>query len=472
MKKRNTIAMLAILLLLSISISSCALNAKPIRKPSETAETSEETITSATSAKPSPTQKPTATPKPTTRPTSTSTPTPTLTPTPTIDPSQIEISFGDQNAEKAFLLADVNAKDFYGQPVELKVGQVVWIYTRESKTTDETSRFFLPEAEEIIKEYPSMTVQASNELFFDMSENRYGMTCFSGFPEYELFGTDANLRSNLKRVVEVEPWVQVKKLSVDERYYFRVDWDQDGHEDEIYMELTENRYDSVQSIRVYFRSGIDDGSFIKPISSFSYEKVWKYDHTIWPYAETILLAQKPNDEYIIIVCDEILTLLECSEPDGSLILTYDEEDVFAAYGLDGVFAYEDGMLFNSGSSYFFYGVWTTKEEVRINNDLSVELLSEKRHYLGAWGPYVVSTQDLNIQIKVNSAYVPDILPIGMVIFPEKEILNDQGKGFLYIRLADGREARISAEYERNGDERIALLDGLPDTEAFSFVIGG
>lgn len=473
MRKRNIAAMLALLLVLSMAFSSCALQAKTNQKSSETTEVSEEVPTSVTSVKPTPTPtpRPTATPTPTRKPTPTPTrnPTPTPTPTPTIDSSQAEISFEDQNADKAFLLAAVQVKDFNGNSVELKAGQVVWIYTPESTTTDETSRFFLPDTEEVTEEFPKMTVRASRELFFVMSKNRYGMSCFSGYQEFELFGTWENLDSDLKRVVEVEPWENID-LTSDERYLMRIDWDQDGLNDELYLEC--GRVQSGEFVTLTFKSGKDSSIYRETIQLNS-EEIRKYAHSeVSIYSETLLLAQKQNGDYVLLFCENITSLLDCSEPEGTAAVYFEPDSLFSARGMDDVFGCEGDILYVSGRSSFFSGIWTTKRAVRLNDDWSLKTITDTQCYLNSWGSYTYTLQDVNIEIEGPSGYKAAVLPAGMVVIPEKEVLDFEGKGYLYVRLADGSSARIKAEYKYESEKRVALLDGKPDNELFYYVVGG
>ena len=452
---------------LLLLVSACSLES--VRKESGTEAKGTDTTAAATIATatvtPSPTTKPTATPRPTAKLTEKLTP----TPTPTINPFQAMVSFGTQNAEKAFLFQDVTAKNISGQAVDLKAGQVVWIYTIESPTTDETSLFFLPVGEEVLNESPSMTVSASNELFFDMSENRYGMTCFSGFPEYELFGTDANLRSNLKRVVEVEPWEHITNVSYDERYVMRIDWDRDGINDELFFESIEGEYGD--SVSLTFRSGKDYCSFRKTIQLNSEEIVEYALSDVYIYPETLLLAQKQNGHYVLLICENIATLLDDSEPDGTAAIYYEPDSLFSIRGMDDVFGCEGDVLYVSGRSSFFDGIWTTKRAVRLNDDWSLKSLADTEYYLNSWGSYTYTLQDVNIEIEGTSGYLPTVLSAGMVVIPEKEVFGSDGKGYLYIRLADGSSARIKAEYRYESEKRVALLDGKSDRELFFYIVG-
>jgi hypothetical protein len=67
--------------------------------------------------------------------------------------------------------------------------------------------------------------------------------------------------------------------------------------------------------------------------------------------------------------------------------------------------------------------------------------------------------------------MPAVLSAGMVVIPEKEVLDSDGKGYLYVHLADGSSARIKAEYRYESEERVALLDGRSDRELFFYIVG-
>ncbi len=453
---RKVVKRIGVFCVIGLLLLVAACSVKSVRRESETNLTESEAITAVTTPTPKPTRKPTATP----------------TPISTIAPFQAMYSFGGSEAEKAFLLKDVTAKDMYGKPVDLKAGQVLWIYTDESTTIDEASLFFLPDGEELSEEYPGMTVQASQGLSFDMSENRYGVTCFSGFPEYELFGTWDNMSSDLKQVVEVEPWEHIPKISEDERYMMRVDWDRDGLSDELLFEYHRNRSDNF--ITLTFRSGKDGSSYRETIRLNSEEILEYADSDIYIYPETLILARKENSDYVILICENIATLLDDSEPDGTAAIYYEPDSLFSARGMDGVFGCEDNVLYVSGRSSFFYGTWTTKRAVGLNDDWSLDILTDTEYYLNSWGSYTYTLQDMNIEIEGPSGHTASVLPAGMVIFPEKEVLDSDGKGYLYVRLADGSSARIKAEFRYESEERIALLDGKPDNERelFYYTVGG
>jgi hypothetical protein len=139
--------------------------------------------------------------------------------------------------------------------------------------------------------------------------------------------------------------------------------------------------------------------------------------------------------------------------------------------MDDVFGCEGDVLYVSGRSSFFDGIWTTKRAVRLNDDWSLKSLADTEYYLNSWGSYTYTLQDVNIEIEGTSGYLPTVLSAGMVVIPEKEVFGSDGKGYLYIRLADGSSARIKAEYRYESEKRVALLDGKSDRELFFYIVG-
>lgn len=278
------------------------------------------------------------------------------------------------------------------------------------------------------------------------------------------------MNSRPKNVVEVEAWEHIRNLSGDERYVMHIDWDRDGINDEVFFEY--NRYQYDVFITLTFRSGKDDCSYRETIELNSGEILEYALSDIYIYPETLLLAQKQNGDYVLLICENISTLLDDSEPDGTAAIYYEPDSLFSARGMDNVFGCEDNVLYVSGRSSFFHGVWTTKRAVALNDDWSLKILTDTEYYLNSWNSYTYPLQEVNIEIEGPSGYTPSVLSAGMVIIPEKEVLNSEGKGYLYIYLADGRKARIKAEYRYEPGNRIALLDGRSDREIFFYYIGG
>ncbi|MDD3960087.1 MAG: hypothetical protein PHF65_07850 [Oscillospiraceae bacterium] len=443
-------------------IGSCGLS---IRKNDWSKESSErpEITESMPETDPIPTSA--ASVKPTVKPIPSVTPTPYVlpaTPTPKPTPKPTPLPLNKHSHDIAALLQDVSVTDNEGRVFHLKKGQVIGIFNVNDNKIEETTRFFLGSGVWYI-------VTEDLEIFFERSIGKYGAHCFSGIPEHLLFGTAEIMDSKQKRVVEVEPWIQQINLSSEQRYIMRVDWDRDGVIDELSFELEEYHWYWRTGGGVFlFTNGADGSSVRKEMEELSIED----DSGIDVYAETLLLMQKPNGDYIVVICSDIYDFLEGSGPVGSAVFMFDSEEGFIMEKIEQVIEYKDDVLYTSGTASFFGWNWMTKTAARMNNDLSFDVLSGTEEYLNSWCGFTYTLQEVNIEIEGPSGYTPFVLSAGMVIIPEKEVLNSEGKGYLYVRLADGRKARIKAEFRYESDERIALLDGLPDTEAFSFSMGG
>lgn len=400
--------------------------------------------------------------KPTTQPVPSAMPTPyDLPATPTPKPTPTPLPLYKYSYVMATLLQDVSVTDAEGQVLRLEKGQVIGIFNVNDKIED-TTLFYLG-----FGDWSEVT--EDQEIFFERSIGKYGVNYFSGIPEHLLFGTSEIIDSKKKSIVEVEPWIQQINLSNGQRYVMRVDWDRDGVVDELSYELDEDYWDWTKAGGVFlFTNGADGSSVLKRMEDLSIED----DSGIYVDTETLLLMQKPNGDYIVVICSDIYSFLEGSGPVGSAVFMFDSEKGIIMEKIEQVIEYKDDVLYVSGTGGFFGWNYMTKTAASINNDLSFNLLSGTEEYLNSWCGFTYALADVNIEIEEPSVYTPSVLPKGMAIVPKKVVLDSDGKGYLYVRLADGRKARIKAEYRYESEERIALLDGKPDSELFYYIVGG
>jgi len=435
---------------LLLLVSACSL--KSVRKEAGTAPNGTETTTFATAVTPEPSSRPTATP--TRKPTPTNMPTPTPTPTnmPTPTPEPLEDCF----LQEGFLLKDVPAKNTDGKDVLLKTGSLICIFSRAEKIIDDTSRFFLTDS------YSADHSDISGkEVFFGVSENRLGAVCFSGIPEHELFGNQESVESGKRTVIEVDPGTQVKQISETESYVMRIDWDQDGYEDEVAFEIIE-RYEP--EVMCYFRSG-KDGSSIRTRITPNLDPDY---NDIDVSAETLLLTQKPNGGYVVLLCDDLPAYMPCSLSMETWALSYGEEDVFAKKNISGLFEYQDGVLYQGSEGRFFAWYTKTKTAIQLNDDLSCKYLSGTHYFLNYGDPVTYLLLNMQVQMQKDNRYVVETLPAGTFIIPERMEVNASGESFFYFCLLDGRCARL----QMDSSQETQYFDGEPYYEVFYFMICG
>ena len=437
---------------LLLLVSACSL--KSVRKEAATTPNGTETTAFATAVTPKPTSCPTAAPtkKPTSTPTPKPTPTknPTSTPTPKPDPLQ------DYFLQEGYLLKDVSAKDTDGKDVLLKSGSLICIFSREEYIIDDTSRFFLADY------YSADNSDISEkEVFFEVSENRLGAVCFSGIQEHELFGNEESIESGKRTVIEVEPGTQVKCVSKTERYVMRIDWDQDGYEDEVAFEIIETYEPEVMC---YFRSG-KDGCSIRTRITPNLDPDY-YD--IGVSAETLLLTQKPNGGYVVLLCDDLPAYMSCSFSMETWAVSYGEEDVFAKKDIGGLFEYQDGVLYEGSEGRYFAWYTKTKTAVQLNDDLSCKYLSDTHYFLNYGDPVIYLLQNMQVQIQKDDRYVVETLLAGTFIIPERMEVNTSGEGFFYFSLLDGSCARLQVDDSQDTQ----YFDGKPYYEVLYFISCG
>ena len=441
---------------LLLLVSACSL--KSIRKEAATAPNGTETTAFETTVTPKPTSRPTAKPtqKPTPTPTQKPTPTPTKKPNPVPTPTPTPDPLADYFLQEGFLLKDVSAKDTDGKDVLLKTGTLICIFSREKNIIDDTSRFFLTDS------YSADHSDISGkEVFFEVSENRLGAVCFSGIPEHELFGNQESVESGKRTVIEVDSGTQIKQISETERYVMRIDWDQDGYEDEVTLEVIK-RYEP--EVMCYFKSG-KDGCSIRTRITPNLDPDY-YD--IGVSAETLLLTQKLDGGYVVLLCNDLPAYISCSFSMETWALSYGEEDVFAKKNISGLFEYQDGVLYQGSEGRFFAWYTKTKTAIQLNEDLSCKDLSGKHYFLNYGDPVIYLLQNMQVQIQNDTRYVVETLPAGTFIIPERMEISSSGESFFYFSLLDGCCARLQMEES----QETQYFDGKPYYEVFYFIVCG
>jgi hypothetical protein len=459
--------------------SACSL--KSVRKDSgtepngsettATKETTAATVTPKPTSRPTakPTEKPTQTPRPTAKPTQKATPTPEPLTTPTT------ISLEDYDAEKAFLMKDVTAKDIMNNILQLKAGQMIWLYRTDPGNINEKSRFFLPTDDDLSSETPSDNMLPARELFFDVSKGVNGVICIDGIPEHLLFGTESTLFLDKLRVVEVDPWVHQRGISSDERYVMNIDWNRDGINDEVWVRV----YNSYPfQVLVYFKDGKDGHSIRKEIrlSENEDDPDLSEDGCLTDYIESdnLLLLQKPSGEYVIMISGEMAIVSCCGDTSKTGALVFDPEQGFDVQVLEDIYEYKDDVLYRCSIDGVFGNCYsTTRQAVRLKNDLTCETVSDTEYYTN--NSFIYTLQDVNVEIESSSGYVPSVIKGNTAVIPEKIESNFSGQSdefAVYFLLSDGQRCRIRMRYSKEDYEYYTVFEERPLEEFFPMYYGG
>ena len=466
---RNLLSTALVILLL---LTGCSMQSN--RKPTETtpAPTSASVVSESTQTPASkPTSKPS--PKPTLNPTLTSVPSLTEVPTPEPDPWE-----GYRRYEYV-LTQEVFARTLDDVAIRIPVGQVIRVYEKYDERTS------LECAESPVYEANRFFLGTSEEILFDISQNRYGTICVSGVPAFQLFKTLSSALSDPKPETELEPWVQMKNISEYGRLFMNVDWDKDGIIDEVSV----TRFD-YETLCVSFRSGLDGSVAIQAIpAGYSFDSKWESETEyrerlgiedldfcedenaipVWICSyqigvETIMLYQDSQGNNRILLGHDLSTLLVGDCIPLSLLISYDPHDIFACEEKAGAYDYEDQRFYKADFSQVLGKTWTTKKEITLLDDFSYEFVSDTVQYESGHRAYTYSLRSVSAEIGTSNSFMPETLSRGSIVIPVKTIMNSSGSGYLYVTLIDGRSARIPFEYDYANDQ--VLMDGQPQESVF------
>jgi hypothetical protein len=459
---------------LLLFVSACS--PKSVRKETGKIPNGTETMALLMTVTPEPTSRPTAAPTPKPAPTKKPTPTPAKkpTPVPTAMPTPvtaIQISLENYTAEKAFLMMDVTARDNRNETLQLKAGQVIWLYKTDNGNINKTSRFFLPTVDDLCSGTPDDSMPQEQELFFDVSVGHYGSLCFGGIPEHLLFGTESTVRIDAMRGVEVDPWVHQRGISDNIRYVMNIDWNRDGIKDEVWIK-TYHSYPF--HVVAYFKDGKVGYSVRKEI-------ILDVDEdegdclSDWIESDNLLLLQKPNGDYVIMISGMMSIVSDYGDGAKTGAIQFDPEQGFTGQILDDIFEYKDDVLYSCNIEGFFGNCYcTTRQAVRLKNDLSCERTSDTICFVNEYNNNLYVLQDIQVEIEGLSGYSASVLKPGTVVFPEKAEANNSGdeEYMLYFLLADGQRVRISVRYNEDECTYFTTLEDEPLAAFFPMYYGG
>lgn len=454
MRRKTCHIYILILLVVMILFSSCAL--KTIRRPigltpqanagetSGTETTAASEMTSTPTPKPTSTPKPSGTPSPTPTPEVSPTPKPSPTPSPSPTPRPIENLY---DGEPVVLQRSINARTADGKTIRLAAGQVLISFDDYDGSTGRTR-------------YSTYDL---NEIFLNISYNKYGTPMIDGTPMFEFF------TQTKKNTRDLPLWEQVPGPSSDDRIVMRVDWDGDGKRDEITMNT---------SYQAVFRSGSDGSTAVCEIDTYNYS-LWEEDpyrmegyEAVYPpypleslaYSTIMLFEDSSGDPVIMRSID-----LGRDGNRGSYTVTsfikYDPVFGFSIRQIPGSFTFEDGHFCQYGIGRFIGDIWMTKRQVEFDDDFSYAYTSDTEYFLVGWKDYTYTLGPVHAEIEGKYGFAPSVIPSGMIAYPEKTVLDSEGKGYLYLTLVDGRSARVRASY--NSGTNAALLDDRPQGEVFA-----
>jgi len=366
------------------------------------------------------------------------------------------------NKYERMLSQDIAVKDVDGGMVPLRAGQVVFVYTREEYCIDASTRFFSYNEE---------------ELFFDRAFNEPGTLLLSGIPaDLLLVEPDAYLFGG-KTEINGEAWVMLREVSEDDRVIYRVDWDGDGVKDEVFVEPIDGI-----AVRVFFRNGTNGD-----VASIVFDHDWDHDHEIkdyygsnqeteyteyltvcWkefymPHDYSVLLYQDESNRYVIMLGKDYYRLSPGQLAPYMVFVHFDPVFGLSDHKVKALYDYDGKDFYQYRISRFLGDIWMTREKVALNDDFSTGRISDSIDYLSGCVGNVHTLRPIKAQIQGSGGFYSSTIDAGTAIKPIRLELDANGEGFLYVRLYDGKIARIRASFDE--ETNIGIIDGGPQTEA-------
>lgn len=381
------------------------------------------------------------------------------------------------------------ARKWNGSQVTIAAGEILCVYTEAGDGfVDEKSRFLN---------------YADEEILFDFSMNKYNTLMISGIPVFELFRSVDEALSDPVNEIRIEPWVQRKGITGNDKTVMKLDWDGDGVEDQVWFRKAEDlaSMDWGYQIDVYdhmfFRSGatgVVAHAFLFPDQALgSYERFEKNidqwsdgrddtDANYYPAefsdpwdrtGDTILLYQNSKGQNVIMVSTDMSVLEIPDDTAVTYFIMYEPITGFSTESVFSAFEYQNGVFYKSDYSRVLGKTWTTRTAVELFDNYRYEYISTQTTYLRGYRDYTYSLRSVELEVYGSAGYVPERFPSGTIVFPVQTVIDSTGNGYLYVKLFDGHSARVKVEYDPQTES--VLIGEQPQEDVFvciSVVMGG
>lgn len=236
------------------------------------------------------------------------------------------------------------------------------------------------------------------------------------------------------------------------RLIVRVDWNKDGTEDELII-------NNDDALLVY----TDGKTGEQTKTSLYIEEMWMYEF------EKAILCQNSKGDYAVLIQG---SFVNGSEPSIRYIIAFDPDSMISNVEDQGYINYRDGQFYEIFDSSFWGNSYYLEKPVKLNDDFSFSVNSDTAYYVGGWLLFTYTLSDVNIDVWNGSQYVKEVLPPGMAVVPDKTVIDSSGNGFLYILLADGREARVTISCSNEDYYSDLLINEKGQNELFNCPCGG
>jgi len=336
-----------------------------------------------------------------------------------------------------------SAADLPEKYIELPAGTILWRLAEDNPYISDTIMAF--------------RTFDGNIAGINVTKSNDGTFLYDGHPLQDVFVMDeTNLiespEASSVDEIELPLWEMTDSSKYYHRLIVRVDWNWDGTEDELII-------NNEDALIVY-----TDGKTGEQTETNLYiKKLWMYDF------EKAILCRNSKGDYAILIQGG---LVNGSEPSIRYVITYDPDSMISNVDYQGYINYRDGQFYEISDSRFLGNSYFLENPVQLNDDFSFSVNSDISNYVGGWIIFSYTLTHVNIDVWNGSQYTKDVLPPGTAVIPVKTVIDSSGNGFLYVSLADGREARMIITYLNDDSHSYLLINGKDQNELFNCIWGG
>ena len=290
----------------------------------------------------------------------------------------------------------------------------------------------------------------------EITRSNDGSILYDGHPLKDVFVmNESNLIESPEAEVIDETELHLWEMTDASKYYHRlivrVDWNKDGKEDELVV----NNDDSL----LEYTDGKTGAQ-----TETALEIEWWYE------CEKAMLCQNSQGDYAVLIQG---SFVNGSDPSILHVITFDPDSMIANQENTVYINYRGGQFYEVSSGSRFLGCnFYLENRVKLNDDFSLTSNSDTEYYVGGWLTFSYTVADVNLSVWNGSKYVDEILTPGMAVVPDKTVIDSSGKGFLYVVLGDGREARMTISCSTEDYFEDLLINGKDQGELFYCSWGG
>jgi len=262
--------------------------------------------------------------------------------------------------------------------------------------------------------------------------------------------------------VILEPWETLDSHAFYNKLIIRIDWNQDGIEDE-FCQINIGELSKTFTFTDGKTGAVTDLIALASIAD-SDNPESGHDETMGLVLDnTTLVCQNSKGEYGIL----------CSyfyDDSGyiSYAFQFDPDTLISSKGIGASFKYQDSQFYYHPYTSCLGNKWTLEQKVDLADDFTFTNFDDTKYYRQP--PYdnlVVFTKTAVALDAVNEVNDESVeLAPGTVILPDRLVTEADGMMYLYVRLVDGREGRFLCEGDEsskvtlNGIDQWTLFEGL------------